>query len=187
MKLTKLRIQNFRLFSDQTIGLGDYTCLVGPNGAGKSTVLTALNIFFRETVNTATDIVNLSEEDFHNRNTKEPIRITITFTELSAEAQEDLKAYYRQGELTVTAVAEFDSHTKIAQVKQYGQRLGMASFRLFFDKMKIDAPAKELNEIYEQLRMSLADLPKATSKPAKMEALQAYESAHSRTVRSYRK
>lgn len=79
MKLAKLRIQNFRLFSDETISFNDYTCLVGPNGAGKSTVLTALNIFFRETANTATDVVNLSEEDFHNRNTKDPIRITVTF------------------------------------------------------------------------------------------------------------
>ena len=54
----------------------------------------------------------------------------------------------------------------------------MDAFRGFFEKMKLDAPAKELNELYEQLQKAFPDLAKATSKPAKMEALQAYEAAH---------
>ena len=47
MKLTTLRIENFRSFKDETIHFDDYTCLVGPNGAGKSTVLTALSLYGR--------------------------------------------------------------------------------------------------------------------------------------------
>lgn len=35
MKLSKLRIENFRSFKDETIHFDDYTCLVGANGAGK--------------------------------------------------------------------------------------------------------------------------------------------------------
>jgi len=61
MKIENIRIQNFRTFADETIILDDYTCLVGPNGAGKSTILTALNIFFRETTSASTDLVNLGE------------------------------------------------------------------------------------------------------------------------------
>ena len=67
MKLTEVRIQNFRAFRDETVQFDDYTCLVGPNGCGKSTVLTALNIFFRNTANAVTDLVNLTQEDFHGR------------------------------------------------------------------------------------------------------------------------
>jgi len=43
MKISSVRIENFRSFEDETIPLNSYACLVGPNGAGKSTVLTALN------------------------------------------------------------------------------------------------------------------------------------------------
>ena len=48
MKISSVRIEKFRSFEDTTILLNDYACLVGPNGAGKSNVLTALNVFFRE-------------------------------------------------------------------------------------------------------------------------------------------
>lgn len=59
MRIKSIRIQNLRSFADETIPLNDYTCLVGPNGSGKSTVLCALNIFFRETDNTSTDLSQL--------------------------------------------------------------------------------------------------------------------------------
>ena len=36
MKLSKLRIENFRSFKDETIDFDYYTCLVGANGTGKS-------------------------------------------------------------------------------------------------------------------------------------------------------
>jgi len=71
MKLKSLRIQNLRSFKDETIAFNDYTCLVGANGAGKSTVLCALNIFFRE----IDSLKCLNEEDFHHKNTKNPIII----------------------------------------------------------------------------------------------------------------
>jgi len=82
MKIKSLRIKNFRSFADVTIPFNDYTCLVGPNGVGKSTVLYALNVFFRETANSSTDLTQLSAEDFHQKDTADPIEITITFTDL---------------------------------------------------------------------------------------------------------
>lgn len=77
MRIDSIHIQNFRAIEDETVVFHDYTCLVGPNGCGKSTVLTALNIFFRETESSTTNLVELSAEDFHNRNTKEPVKITV--------------------------------------------------------------------------------------------------------------
>ncbi len=131
MKLDSVRIQNLRSFADATIPLNDYTCLVGPNGSGKSTVLCALNILFRESDNVATDLSQLDREDFHHKNTDEPIRITITFTDLSAEAQEDFADYFRQDQLVVSAIATFDEGTGKAEVKQYGERLGMPALGPF--------------------------------------------------------
>ena len=128
MKIACVRIENFRSFRDVTIPFNDYACLVGPNGAGKSTVLTALNVFFRESDNLPTDLSQLDLEDFHCKETGEPIRITLTFCDLSNEAKEDFADYVRQDQLVVSAVATFDAATGKAQVRQYGQRLAMRAF-----------------------------------------------------------
>jgi hypothetical protein len=58
--------------------------------------LEALNVFFRQSRDVTTNLQQLQVEDFHNRNTAEPIEVTVTFTELSAQAQEDFRHYYRQ-------------------------------------------------------------------------------------------
>ncbi|MWJ01247.1 AAA family ATPase [Clavibacter michiganensis] len=42
MKLTNIRIQNFRAHADTTIPLSQLGCLIGENNAGKSSVLHAL-------------------------------------------------------------------------------------------------------------------------------------------------
>src|SRR5439155_10672854 len=144
----------------------DYTCLVGPNGAGKSTILTALNIFFRETTSASTDLVNLGEEDFHKCDTSQPIRITLTFGEISPEAEQDLKAYVRQGKLVISAIAEWNDKAQSAQIRQYGQRLGIEPFRGYFEKDKAGAPAKELQQLFVDLRKTFADLHEAKTKHA---------------------
>ncbi len=105
MRIKKIRIKNFRSFSDCEVEFENYTSLVGANGAGKSTVLYALNIFFQETDSATTNLSNLDEEDFHARNTKEPIEITVTFGDLSEDALNTFSEYARQGVLIVTAQA----------------------------------------------------------------------------------
>ena len=116
MKIESIKIENFRSFENETIYFDDYTCLVGPNGGGKSTVLVALNTFFREIENSDTDLINLSEEDFHCRNTSSPIKITVIFNDLSQEAQNDFKDYFRGGKLIISAVANYDKEVKNAHI-----------------------------------------------------------------------
>ena len=152
MRIETVRIENFRSFEDATVPFNDYACLVGPNGSGKSTVLTALNVFFRETENLPTDLSQLELEDFHCKNIATPITITVTFTDLSEEAKDDFSNYVRQGKLVVTAVATFDEATRKAQVKQYGQRLGMTALRPFFEALDEGKKVSELKEIYSELR-----------------------------------
>src|SRR5260221_10038482 len=103
MKIKQLRIQNFRAIKNEKINFDDYVCLIGPNGSGKSTILNALNLFFRETASAATNLINLQEEDFHGKNTKEDIVITVSFDELNDSEKEALKDYYRAGELIVSS------------------------------------------------------------------------------------
>lgn len=176
MKIISVRIENFRSIDDATVPLNDYCCLVGPNGAGKSTVLTALNVFFRESENLPTDLSQLTEEDFHCKKTAKPIRITLTFGDLNDEAQEDFSDYVRQGNLVVSAVATFDTQSGKAQVKQYGQRLGMEAFVPFFAVIG-DKKVAELKEIYTNLRKDFADLPAPGTKDGMAQSLREYEAA----------
>ena len=177
MKIESVHIKNFRSFKDETILFDDYTCIVGANGAGKSTVFTALQVFFRHYKDSKTDLSKLTEKDFHHSNTAEPIEITVTFSDLSEQAEQDLSNYVRQGKLIVSAKAEFDAATQRAEIKQYGNRLGIEDFKIFFELEKNKATATEINDCYAQLREKFQDLPNATSKDAKISALKEYEAA----------
>ena len=177
MRIESVHIENFRSFEDATVPFNNYACLVGPNGAGKSTVLTALNVFFRESENLPTDLSQLEREDFHCKRTSAPILITITFCGLSEEAQLDFSDYVRQGRLVVTAVATFDEATGKAQVKQYGQRRGMTALRPFFEALDGATKVAELKAIYEGLRRTYVDLPVPGTKDAMVTALRDFEAA----------
>jgi len=178
MRIESVRIENFRVFKDVNVSLNPYTCFVGPNGAGKSTVINALNVFFRDrTFSSGVEV--LTKEDFHNKDTAEPVRVTVTFTDLSPEAQDDFKHYFRQGKLVITAEAKWDGVSEQAPVRQYGQRSGMAAFRPFFEALD-DRSVKvaELKEMYNQIRKLHAGLPAAGTKDEMTEALRSYEGEH---------
>jgi predicted ATP-dependent endonuclease of OLD family len=186
MKLDSIRIQNLRSCKDVTVAFNPYTCLVGPNGAGKSTVLVALNIFFRELQNAGSDLTCLVEEDFHQKNTTEPITITLTFTDLSGEAQADFAAYYRDGKLIITAEAIFDETTQRAEVKQYGERMVMPEFARFFASEGDGGKVADLKSMYAEIRASVTDVPPATTKDAMLQTLREYETAHPDRCRPHR-
>lgn len=177
MTLTRLRIQNFRVFRDITVSLGGYNCFLGPNGSGKSTVLTALRIFFRDSSDSASDLVNLQQEDFHQKDTSKPVIVTLTFADLTPDAQKDFSEYYRQGELTVSAIAEWDPTTQRAPVKQYAQRLGMDEFRPYFRAHGDGEKVEDLRALYSQISKSVGGLPQETTKDRMTKALREFEAS----------
>ncbi|KCZ60731.1 ATP-dependent nuclease [Hyphomonas atlantica] len=172
MRIESVSIKNFRAFKDCAINFDDYTCLVGANGVGKSTVLAALNIFFGYQDGSATNVKNLSDEDFFQKDTSEPIEIKVTFGDLSDEARDDLKHYVRSDQLIVTARAEFSESG--AAIRQYGSRMGIGKFRAFFEAQS----AKDKKAVYEELQGSFTDLPKWSSAAVGQEALNAFEQSH---------
>ncbi|CAE6710765.1 ATP-dependent nuclease [Paraburkholderia aspalathi] len=175
MKIKTIRIENFRAIQDQTIRLNRYTCFVGANGAGKSTILAALNVFFQERMAAGMDVSKLVDEDYFRKNTDDPLRITVTFDDLTEAANQSLAAYVRGGELTVTAEAVFDADVGFGVVRHYGQRLGFDAFRRFFEADKAGARASELNQIYAELQVQYDGLPAARSKDDKTTALREFE------------
>ncbi len=92
-------------------------------------MLSALNIFFQETSN-ATDVTTLTAEDFHKGNTKSPVEITVTFSDLSEAAKEALGHYVRHDQLVVTTIATFDPQR---WSRLTGQNGGLAKVDFGFD------------------------------------------------------
>lgn len=177
MKIESVHIKNLRAIKNAIVSFDDYTCFVGANGAGKSTVLLALNLFFRENEGTSTDITSLSVEDFHQKDTSQPIEVIVTFSDLNDEAKEDFKDYVRQDRLVVSAKAEFNAATGRAEVKQFGQRKGMMDFAAYFRQKGDGAKVDALKQIYAELQTKFEDLPRAATGPAMEQALNAYEAS----------
>ncbi len=178
MRIASVRIENFRCFKDETIVLDDYNCFVGRNGSGKSTILHALNVFFRQYRDTHTDLSRLTADDYHYNNTDQPIRITVTFRNLGAEAKTELGHYVRQEKLIVTAEATYSAEAGRAEVKQYGTRLVLNDFRPYFEAEKEGQSVASLSEIYAEIRRTYPSLPNVSTKKAMTPALRKYEEEH---------
>jgi predicted ATP-dependent endonuclease of OLD family len=180
MRIESVTIKNLRCIKDSVANLGPYTCIVGPNGAGKSTILCALNIFFREVENSPTNVTTLVSEDFYLHEVKERIEITVTFVDLNVEALDDFKDYVRQGKLVISAVADFDTNSGAAQVRQFGQRMGMDNLKPFFKAYGDGASAGDLKAIFEGLERSdpaIAALKLKKTKDGIYDGLKGYEAS----------
>lgn len=89
MKLTNVRIQNFRSCRDVSLEVGGMHALVGANNAGKSAVLRALDFLFNPSAK------SLNEESFWNKDTSLEIRVEAIFSDLTDKEKEALGAYLK--------------------------------------------------------------------------------------------
>ncbi len=89
MKLTHLRIHNFRSCRELSLEIGNMHALVGANNAGKSSVLRALDFLFNPSAK------SLNEESFWNKDTSLEIRVEAIFTDLTDKEKEGLGAYLK--------------------------------------------------------------------------------------------
>lgn len=174
MRIESVRIENFRSIKDETIELDSFTALVGPNGSGKSATLGALNAFFGYKTDGGYDCSMLDAEDFHLGDCGEPVRITVTFSDLG-DATADLAHYVRNEKLVVTGEASFDQEKRIGKITHFGQRLGLPELSTYFDAEKAKASAADLKVIFQSLRETHPDIEVAKTKDAMREALLAYE------------
>lgn len=95
MIITCINIQNLRCVKNDSLVCDLMVSLVGRNGAGKSCFLHALRLFYAVSP-------TVTEEDYYNRVTSDPIVIRVTFAKLTAQEAEAFKPYLNAGELTVT-------------------------------------------------------------------------------------
>ena len=89
MKLTYVRIHNFRSCRDVCLELGWMHVLVGANNAGKSAVLRALDFLFNPSTK------SLNEESFWSKDTSLEIRVEAVFSDLTDKEKEALGPYLK--------------------------------------------------------------------------------------------
>ena len=77
MKIARMQICNYRSIRELDVYPQSICSLIGQNGAGKSNILKALELFFEASKKLVDD------ECFHGHNTDAPIRIVVTFRQLS--------------------------------------------------------------------------------------------------------
>lgn len=88
MRITRLRIQNFRSISDLTVDLGETTVFIGQNNAGKTAIIDAARIVL--TRRWGQRGTGFTENDVHRRDadcdprTQPPVTITLTMEEGAA-------------------------------------------------------------------------------------------------------
>ena len=111
MKLTNVRIQNFRSCRDVSLEVGGMQALVGANNAGKSAVLLALDFLFNPSAK------SLSEESFWNKDTSLEIRVEAIFSDLTDKEKEALGAYLKA-----------DGTFHIARSAKMGAKTGESEF-----------------------------------------------------------
>jgi len=166
MIIKSIRAQNFRCIRDDILHCENQTVLVGPNGSGKSSFLRALDIFYK----TSAQYV---EDDFYAKDTSQSIRITVTFTNLSAEERKLFQKYVEGDELTVEKEITWPQGR--GSQKYYGTSLQNPDFLTF----RI-ARGENLRKEYNALRSinKYSNLPSYSNRLEAETALSEWEQSH---------
>lgn len=94
MLVEAIHVKNFRSIRDATLHCDELIAMVGRNGVGKSSFLQAVDLFF--------DLApSVSEEDFFDRDTAQPIEVEITFRHLLEEERHEFQSYVHDDVLIV--------------------------------------------------------------------------------------
>jgi AAA15 family ATPase/GTPase len=158
-----LRIKNFRCLKDIVLNCERLTILIGPNGSGKSSFLRALELFYNSSA-------KYTEEDFYNKNTAQPIIITVTFSDFTDKENKLFNKYIEASEMTVEKVITWP--LKVGSQKYYGTSLQNPDF----DSFRMAKGTTELRSKYRELKDgNYSNLPDYTNKEEALKILQEWE------------
>ncbi len=168
MQIEKVEIKNFRSIRKEEIGFDLLTTFIGRNGVGKSTVLHAIEFFY--TINAKIDI-----EDFHAKDTSQPISVAITYSGLSNAEAKEFASYIADSRLTVKKMASIENG-EVSQ-KYYGTSLQIPQFADVLSHSKKSEQTTAWKELVDS-----GQLEGLTEKPRAADAIppiiEAYEATH---------
>ena len=85
MKLSRVKIKNYRNFFDEDISLNNETIIIGPNDVGKTNLLMAIRILLDKSLSYLD--LEPEERDFNIFSDEEEITITLEFSEISENSE----------------------------------------------------------------------------------------------------
>ena len=152
MRIQEVHVKNFRSIRDETLPCDSLTALVGRNGSGKSSFLSAIELFYEPSAKVA-------EEDFYSEDISQDIEITITYTDLTAEAHALFSPYIDNELLAVVRV--FSSSEGRKSGTYHGIRLQNSDF----SSIRAATGASAAIQKYREVRQSeeYSTLPVANS------------------------
>lgn len=165
MRLSNVRIKNFRAIDDLEVEMDPHTVLVGANGVGKSCVLKAIDKFFAASP-------SVTAEDFHNQNTADPVEITLTFDDLSEEENGVFASRIHQEKLVVSRILIHG-----AGPRENGRYYGQTPRHAGFAAIRALEGAVPRRQAYNALRQNepYTTLPQAANDTAVVDGLQNWE------------
>ncbi len=95
MQIGKIKISNYRGLESLELYPNDKNVIVGDSNIGKSTILKALDLSLNPNIPYYRDLFN--ENDFYKKKTKNPIKIKITFENLTEEELNYFSDYVEPG------------------------------------------------------------------------------------------
>jgi predicted ATP-dependent endonuclease of OLD family len=178
MIIGTVRVRNFRCIKDETLHCEPLTALVGANGSGKSAFLRALDLFYTPTA-------KYSEEDFYNRDTSEPIVITVTFTNLTDSEKQLFDSHVDRETLTVEKELAWPPGR--GSQKYFGSTLQCPDFQHVRAAYRVTEKRTAYQDLVNSGRFSgLPSLPSNASAERIEQALQEWENAHPETLQRAR-
>jgi len=165
MIIKSIQVKNFRCIKDETLNCEDLTVLVGPNGCGKSSFLHAIDLFY-------TLQPKVSEEDYYNKDTGQPIMISITFDCLTPQEAELYEVYLDGIALTIEKEISFPGGK--GNERYFGSKMQNPDFQ---EVRKIGA-ATPKRQAYDTIREQYTELPSIRRADDIEPALEEWEQNH---------
>lgn len=164
MRISRVRIRNFRCLEDVEVRFDEVTTLIGPNGVGKSTVLRALDWFFN-----GPKASDLAEDDL-TRGAEGDLSVEVEFERLTDQDRAVLGGH-------VTLNSDRCIIWKIRHADGSEMMSGNARRFPSFKAIREVSAANDIKQQYNRLRAEQPELglPATTTKVAVEQALKTWE------------
>ena len=110
MKMCQVHIKHFKSLEDVHLNCGSLISLIGENNSGKSNVIEALDLFFNPSIRKVT------EESFYEKETSQPIEITIAFKDLNEWEAKYFSPWLCEHRLKVKRVIQWGDPPEIRNI-----------------------------------------------------------------------
>ena len=110
MKMCQVHIKHFKSLEDVHLNCGNLISLIGENNSGKSNVIEALDLFFNPSIRKVT------EESFYEKETSQPIEITIAFKDLNEWEAKYFSPWLCEHRLKVKRVIQWGDPPEIRNI-----------------------------------------------------------------------